>query len=99
LWKKLQRRWLFLVVSMLCFAAIADLSLEWLRDALTTPIPTPLPSNLLSFSMQAAHQMHVAMALTDAIVLIVGVPLLVWLFAALRRPPSVSAGAAPHVVC
>ena len=91
LWKKLERKWLYLVVSILCIAGIADLSLASLRDWLVPAMPDPLPSDLLGFNIETAHQDHVAMLLADAIVLAIGLPILAWLFAALRRPSSASA--------
>jgi hypothetical protein len=86
LWRKLDRKWLFLVVSVLCIFAIANLSLDGLRDLLVPPPPDPLPVDLLSFNIETAHQNHLAMLLTDAIVLVVGVPLLAWLFSTFRKP-------------
>ena len=88
LWRKLNRRGLFLVVSFLSMTAIADISLSLFSDWLIPASPNPLPADLLTFNIQSGHQTHVAMLLTDVVVLVIGVPLLAWLFAALRRVPS-----------
>ena len=88
LWRKLDRKWLFLVMSFLCIAAIADFSLSLFSDWLVPTIPNPLPADLLAFSVHLGHQSRLAMLLTDAVVVAIGIPLLAWLFAALRRTPS-----------
>ena len=87
LWKRLNRKWLFLMVSLLSIVAVADLSLSVFRDWLVPAMPDTLPSDLPNFNIELARQNQMAMVLVDAVVLIVDVPLLGWLFAALRKSP------------
>jgi hypothetical protein len=90
-WKKLNRRWLFLVVSFLSLAFIGDMTFAILHDLIVPDLPHPIPPNSLSLSVEQSHGNLIAMIATDAIVLVLGIPLIAWLFSALKKPALVAA--------
>ncbi len=87
-WRKLDRRWLFLVVSFFSIVGMDYLAFDVLNNALDPHIVTAESGNVVASMTEFAHSRHISMVLTDAVVAVVGLPLLYWLFTALRRSPS-----------
>ncbi len=82
LWRKLNRRWLFLVVSFLCVVGLNYLVFDVMQYTLEPP---PVTADNVVTSIEAfARNRQVVVLIADGIVLVAGLPLLYWLFLALR---------------
>jgi hypothetical protein len=85
LWRKLDRRWLFLVVSFLCLASIDEMSFEGVWALLEPTVSTKGTANAVDALTAYSHMRIVSLLIADAVVVVIGLPLLYWLFTALRR--------------
>ena len=90
LWNRLERKALFLIVCVLAFFFIEDIGYQIISGILVPVLPDPIP-NSLALSKQMASTSILSLALSNAVVLVVGVPFSYWLFSALRKEkPSAS---------
>ncbi len=92
LWRKLDRRLLFLAVSFFCVIGIDYLAFDIFNNALEPHTVDPESGNLVEAIEGYAHSRHIALLLTDTIVLVLGLGLMYWLFTALRRDAAENRG-------
>ncbi len=85
LWRKLDKRWLFLVVSFLSLASIDQMFFEGIWAVLQRNNSAPGTTSDVDALIAYSHARILALLAADALVVAVGLPLLYWLFTALRR--------------
>ena len=86
LWRKLDRRWLFLVVSFFCIVGLDYLVFDVMQYTLEPPAVTA--DDVVPSIEAFARNRQMVVLIADAVVLVAGLPLLYWLFTALRRVPA-----------
>lgn len=84
LWRKLNRRWLFLVTSCFCIVGIDETAFAVLRELVVPNVVDGSPTTQGGGWTAITHFRLVALLMTDIVVGVLGLPLLYWLFSALR---------------